>query len=138
MSRFVLVTTSGLLQGALTNRHETAELLMARLTEAALIISGTIMDIQERKDFETQKFAGLDVAIGTGNGFAVVRLDVDQAREAAPVLMSRVNYKGRAGAWAGDRGNADVRYRFLGLATESDLDMLVSNFGAAAAEPVTV
>lgn len=111
---------------------------MARLTEAALIISGTIMDIQERKDFETQKFGGLDVAIGTGNGFAVVRLDVDQAREAAPVLMSRVNYKGRAGAWAGDRGNADVRYRFLGLATESDLDMLVSNFGAAAAEPVTV
>jgi len=109
---------------------------MARLTEAALLISGTIMDIQERKDFETQKFAGLDVAIGTGNGFAVVRLDVDQANEAKPILMSKVNYLGRASAWAGDRGNADVRYRFVALATEGDFDRLASNYAAASAEAV--
>ena len=94
------------------------------------------MDIQERKDFETQKFAGLDVAIGTGNGFAVVRMDVDQAREAAPVIMARASYKGRAAAWARNGGAADVRYRYLGLASESDLDLLVSNFNAASAEKV--
>lgn len=105
---------------------------MANLTEAALLISGTIMDIQDRKDFDTQKFAGHDVAIATGNGFAVVRLDEEQAREAAPVMMSRVSYLARAGAWAGDRGRADVRYRFVGIATENDLDLLVSNFGAGA------
>lgn len=107
---------------------------MANLTEAALLISGTIMDIQERKDFETQKFAGLDVAIGTGNGFALVRLDVDQANEAKPVMMTRVSWKGRAGSWARSQGPADVRYRFLGVATPGDLDLLVSNFSAAEAD----
>jgi len=104
---------------------------VANLTEAALLISGDILDLQERKDFETKKFAGFDVAIGTGNGFAVVRLDADQAHDLAPVLYNKVNWLARASSWAADRGSADVRYRFVGVATGGDFDRLVSNFKAA-------
>jgi len=101
---------------------------VANLTEAALPVIGQVLDIQPRKDYETKAPAGADVAIGTGNGFANVRLDEIQLNELKPVLYARVTWLGRARAWSSNGGSADVRYAFVGLVDEGYMDRIASEF----------
>lgn len=100
------------------------------LKSAAVLISGEVVDVQPRIDFETKKHAGVDIALATGNGFAEVRLDVDQERDLAPTMYAKLNLFGRAAAWSQNGGKADVRYTFLRLAEPGDLDKLISDFRA--------
>lgn len=90
---------------------------MPNLKEAAVAVAGTIIDVEKLLNFETKAYDGLRVVIATGDGFAQVKLSVDDAELARPVGGAQVAYFVRYGAWAreGRSGDANTSCRFVKL-----------------------
>jgi len=93
---------------------------MPTLKEAAVAVSGTIIDVERLSNYETKAYDGQRVVIATGDGFAQVKLSIEDAELAKPVAGHHVAYFVRYGAWAreGRSGDANTSCRFVGLVDE--------------------
>lgn len=99
---------------------------MPNLKEAAVAVSGTIIDVEKLENFDTKKYDGLRVVIATGDGFAQVKLSVEDAEEVRPVMGAAVGWVVRFGAWANKvrQTDASTTCRFVRVVNDGDLDLL--------------
>lgn len=107
---------------------------MPSLKEAAVAVTGVLMDIEALVDYDTKKSDGsLKVVVSTGDGFAAVKIVPEDARALGALNhFDRVSWMVRYGAWARNE-NAQTTCRFVREITEDDLDKLVSGRAAVAA-----
>lgn len=98
---------------------------MPTLKEAAVAVTGHVMDVENLTHFETKKFDGLRVVLATGDGFANVKIPAEDSRDVLVNYGESVAWMVRFGAWS--RGeNAQTSCKFLREVNENDLDKLVS------------
>jgi len=109
---------------------------MPNLKDAAVAVAGQIMDVERLVNFETKKYDGQRVVIATGDGFAQVKLSIDEAEEVQPIVMSNVAWLVRFGAYANKQRQSDAQTtcRFISVLTPDHLDRLLSFSGLAAAK----
>lgn len=97
---------------------------MPKVADAAVLAVGTVVDLQQSVDFDSKEVDGLRVLIGTGDGFASVKLKTEVANELKPVSGQAVAWYLRYGATGGgDRGAASYS-TFVRVMNPSDLDRL--------------
>lgn len=95
---------------------------MPTLKEAAVAVSGQIIDVERLSNFDTKAYDGLRVVIATGDGFAQVKLSIEDAESVKPVPQSFVVWFVRYGAWAREgSGNANTSCRYVSPVTEEFL-----------------
>lgn len=109
---------------------------MPSLKEAAVAVSGQIIDVERLTNFDTKKYDGLRVVLATGDGFAQIKLNIEQADEVKPENYSRVAWLIRFGAYSNKQRQSDAQTtcRFERELTEDDLDLL--NSAMSAGRPV--
>jgi len=106
---------------------------MPTLKEAAVAVTGTVLDIEATTDFETKKPDGnYQIVVASGDGFARVKVMKEDVDDAHFELMRPVSWMVRFGAWARNE-NATVTSRFVRQVTDNDLDKLNSGKAALAA-----
>lgn len=99
---------------------------MPKVADAAVLAVGTVVDLQNSTDFETQQVDGVRVLVATGDGFASVKLKTEVANEIKPVSGQSIAWFLRYGATGGgDRGAASYS-TFVRAANPGDLDRLAS------------
>jgi hypothetical protein len=105
--------------------------MMPKLKDAAVAVAGQIIDVERMTDFTTKKYDGLRVVIATGDGFAQVKLSIDEAEEVAPVLYDKAAWFVRFGAYANKERQSDAQTtcRFVKRIDPGDIDLLVSTAG---------
>ncbi|MDI1338130.1 MAG: hypothetical protein PSU94_18265 [Lacunisphaera sp.] len=95
---------------------------MPTLKEAAVVVTGQIIDIERLSNFETKAYDGLRVVIATGDGFAQVKLSIEDSELARPAAGTSVAWLVRYGAWAREgSGNANTSCRFVRVVEEEFL-----------------
>lgn len=99
---------------------------MPVLKEAAVLVAGQVMDIENLKNFQTKEYDGKRVVVATTDGFASVKLSVDEAAANPVEHFSSVAWLVRYGAWAKGEGNAQTTCRFVAPVNENDLDRYAS------------
>ena len=97
---------------------------MPKVAEAAVLATGTIIDVQNSTDFETKAVDGIRVLIGTGDGFASVKLKVEVANTLKPVSGQQVAWYLRYGATGGGDRGASSYASFVRVAEANDLDRI--------------
>lgn len=98
---------------------------MPNLREAAVAVTGQVMDIEHLLNFETKKPDGLRVVLATGDGFAQVKIALEDAKGMGVDHFQQVAWMVRFGAWSrNDQGQTTCRY--VRDVTEDDLDKLAS------------
>lgn len=100
---------------------------MPNLKEAAVAVSGQILDIEKLIDFDTKKSDGsLRVVVATGDGFASVKIRKEDAPGLGQLEHFRpVNWMVRYGAWSRN-DNAQTTCTFQRELNEGDLDKFAS------------
>lgn len=99
---------------------------MPKLAEAAVAVVGQIMDIQQSSNFQTKEPDGQRVVIATGDGFASVKLSIEQAAYLRPQHFQNVAWMLRYGAFGGRERDASSFSTFLREVNADDLDRLAS------------
>jgi hypothetical protein len=86
------------------------------------------MDIEATKDFDSKAVNGARVVIATGDGFAQVKLDLDNVRDLNPQPYDNVAWLVRYGAYANkERGSdAATTCRYVGDVSPGFVDRLHS------------
>lgn len=108
---------------------------MPALKEAAVIVTGQIMDIEPQYDYadgkRTQNVKGQKVILATGtDGFAAVTVKNEDFSALKVGLFDRVAWVIRYGAWSRN-DNAQNSCTFVRTVSPDDLDRLVSSSGLA-------
>lgn len=100
--------------------------MMPKVAEAAALVFGTIIHVEESRDFETKNVDGVRVlvATATGEGFASVKLKTEAVNEIKPQPGSGVAWFLRYGATGGRERDASSYAAFIRLANAGDLDRL--------------
>lgn len=109
---------------------------MPRLKEAAVIVAGTVIDIEVLRNFETKQPDGaIRVVLATGDGFASVKVRPEFRDVVGEVGFGEsVGWLVRFGAFARDGGgDAQATCAFVRLLGENDLDKLVGFSGTGKA-----
>jgi hypothetical protein len=106
---------------------------MPKLKEAAVAVTGAVIDIEQLIDFKTKKLDGaVKVVLATGDGFAAVKITAEDV----PGTMAAVDFAHfgdsvawmvRFGAYQMGEQDAQASCRFLREVGENDLDRLVSS-----------
>lgn len=98
---------------------------MPKLAEAAVLVAGQIVQVEESQDFTTKVPDGLRVLLGTGDGYASVKLKPEVAAQLKPQQGQGVAWFVRYGANGGGDRAASAYSAFVRPALENDLDRLV-------------
>lgn len=110
---------------------------MPALKEAAVFVTGQVMDIEPQYDYadgkRTTNVKGQKVIIATGNadGFAAVTVRNEDFAGLSLALFDRVAWVIRYGAWSRN-DNAQNSTTFVRTLTADDFDRLYSASGLAA------
>lgn len=99
---------------------------MPNLKEAAVAVSGRVIDTERLTNYETKKPDGLRVVLATGDGFAQVKVPLENAQDLELPEMGVVNWMVRYGAYSQRNDNAQTTCRFLREIDLGDLDRLAS------------
>jgi hypothetical protein len=97
---------------------------MPKLADAAVLAVGTIMHMEQSTDYESKQPDGMRVLIGTGDGFASVKLKPDTANLLKPTPGANVAWFLRYGATGGGDRGASAYSTFVRVADTNDLDRL--------------
>lgn len=94
---------------------------MPKLPDAEVVLSGLILSLVEKTDFESKELTGYRATVITsGGGAAIVNFDLASPLPYAP-LMSQVVWRVVSAAWAMDGGNSGMSTKFLGEVDEAYL-----------------
>lgn len=104
---------------------------MPSLKEAAVVVAGKIIDVEDSYEFGTENRDGVVVLIATGDGHAKVKLNSQRQQELQPRDGQPVCWVVRFGANGGRDRDAKAYSSFVRPANEGDLDKIVSAFGAS-------
>lgn len=101
---------------------------MPKVKEAAVAVSGIVLDIEHLKNFESKQPDGSrKVLVSTGDGFAQVKFRADDANVSV-AFGEQVGWMVRFGAFARDGGgDAQATCGYVRPISEDDLDRLVSS-----------
>lgn len=97
---------------------------MPKVPDAAVLAYGTIVSVDQSIDFDSKQPDGLRVLVGTGDGFASVKLKTDVANQLKPVSGQSVAWFLRYGATGGGDRGASSYSTFVRAADANDLDRL--------------
>lgn len=97
---------------------------MPKVAEAAVLATGTIINVENSTDFDTKAVDGVRVLIATGDGFASVKLKLDVANTLKPVSGQNVAWYLRYGATGGGDRGASSYASFVRVAEPNDLDRI--------------
>jgi hypothetical protein len=97
---------------------------MPKLSEAAVIAAGTIVNVEQSTDFDSKQPDGLRVLVATGDGFASVKLKTEVANELKPQTGQPVAWFLRYGATGGGDRGATSYASLVRVVTPNDLDRL--------------
>lgn len=97
---------------------------MPKVAEAAVLATGTIINVENSTDFDTKAVDGLRVLVATGDGFASVKLKLDVANQLKPVSGQNVAWYLRYGATGGGDRGASSYATFVRVADSNDLDRI--------------
>lgn len=111
---------------------------MPNLKDSPVLVLGQILDLSPIMNRDTQKREGTKVMIMAGDGFAVVKLTIeDQAtHNVVAELGRRVAWFIRNTPYSVE-GNSGMSTRFVRLPNEDDLDMFVSTAGDLVGAPAS-
>lgn len=107
---------------------------MPKVKEAAVAVTGLIIDVETLNDFTTKLPDGsMKYLISTGDGFASVKVQ-PRDRDAVGVVGfgAQVGWIVRYGAYAREGSDAQATCAFQRVITEDDLDKIVSSSSASA------
>lgn len=95
---------------------------MATLPDAEMILSGLIIALVEKNNFETKALEGYRATVVTsGGGAAVVNFGLDQPLPFAP-LMSQVLWQVKSAPWSmKESGGSGMSTKFLAVVDETHL-----------------
>lgn len=99
---------------------------MPKLSEAAVLAVGTIVNVEASTDFDTKAQDGVRVLVATGDGFASVKLKTEKANELKPVNGARVGWYLRFGATGGGDRGASAYASFVRPVNRDDLDLIAA------------
>lgn len=112
---------------ASTGAHFTREgNKLPKLTEAAVLVAGQIIDLQTSEDFTTKAVDGVKVLIATGDGYATVKLKTETSLNIKPTTGMSVTWLVRFGANGGGDRAASLYSAFVREANSGDLDRILS------------
>jgi len=97
---------------------------MPKLAEAAVLATGSILNIEQSIDFDSKQPDGLRLLIATGDGFASVKLKTEVANILKPVSGQQVAWFLRYGATGGGDRGASSYATFVRVAEPNDLDRI--------------
>lgn len=94
---------------------------MAKLPDADVILSGLVLSIVERLNFESKELIGYRATVVTATGgAAIVNFDLSAPLPFAP-LMSQCVWRVVSAPWEMDGGNSGMSTKFVGVVDESHL-----------------
>jgi len=99
-----------------------------KLAEAAVLVAGRILNIEDVTKFGTDEVEGKKVLIATGDGFASVKLNNDRVAELHPDFGQAVAWYVRYGStYNRERLNDATTYSsFVRVAAASDLEPVLA------------
>ncbi len=97
---------------------------MPKLADAAVLVTGTIVNVEQSFDFDTKKPDGVRVLVATGDGFASVKLKTETANEVKPTSGQPIAWYLRYGATGGGDRGASSYSTFVRVADRNDLDRI--------------
>jgi len=108
---------------------------MPNLKETSVIVAGQVIDIEATTDYESKEVdGGAKITVATGEGFALVKLNAKDMREAEPKVFGTVIWYVQYGAWIRNN-NAQNTTKFVRVANPGDLDKLLSLVKNAGRQP---
>lgn len=110
---------------------------MPKLTEAAALVAGRIVGLEEVTKFGTDEVEGQKALIATGDGYASVKLNNDRVAELRPDFGQAVAWFVRYGStYNRERLNDATTYSsFVRVATPADLEPVLAMVKASTAKP---
>lgn len=98
---------------------------MAQVKDSRVLLSGTVVDVEEDFGFEdgARKLRGHKIVVNSGDGMSVVKLMLDATIQ-RPSLGQTVLWWVRPTPWSMDGGRSGMSVRFLEPATTDELSAL--------------